>query len=306
MSMKIKALQNAISDVSTEKNTAVIKFATYSSRDRDKDKANPGMFSKSWQEFKDVRLFKNHDKLTGPGKILKLWDDQTHAYSSVKFGTHTEGQDLLKQVQEEIVTDSSYLMYPIKWTSFGDGGMNITEAFHKEVSLLTHWGSHPESKVASVAKSLQDLEVNPEIQKQLNADEIVFLRNNVAAMNTNLSQLVTFAAGLSEGSDLYTWLNDIISSVSYQIQRFKNQLVWGQKSWNEEELKNRLVKLKSFAKNSTASDECIQSILKEAGEIEDLLLISDTEAAVKALQQSAKPNGDEQLKLLNLKLLLQR
>jgi HK97 family phage prohead protease len=302
--MKIKSQQGAITDVDANSGIAKIQFATYNTADRDKDTVFPGAFTKSWQEFKDVRFFLNHDKLQAPGKIQKLWDDKAGAYTEVKMGRHTLGQDVLKQMQDEIITDASYLMYPTKWDNKAGGGMNVREAFHKETSVLTHWGAHPGSKVMSVSKALQELEIANGLAKQLNADELDFLRTSISDMNDDLTNLVTFAAGLDENSDLYTWLNDVISSLSYAIQRFKSQLVWGQKEWSVDDLKTRLTKLKSFAHNSTASDECIQNILKEADEIESLLNFDEsTLAATKALKQ---PEGisDEKIKFYNLNLLL--
>lgn len=301
---KIKAAKDSIKDVDLQKREAKIAFATYSGRDRDGDQANQGMFTKSWKEFQDVRLFENHDKLRAPGKILKLWDDPNHAFSHVKMGTHTIGEDVLKQMQDEIIQDSSYLFYTLKSDPLSGGGQNLREVFHKEVSVLTHWGAHPGSKVMAIAKSAENF--GPETLKQLSTDEVLFLRNYIMRLNDNLVSLVDFSANIQEGSDIYTWVNSVVGDLSYTISRFKDRLYWGQKEWTESELKDRLVKLKSFCTNTTASDTCIQSILKEAEGIESLLTdYSSTVAAENALQQpTAKSAAEVELQLAGLSMLL--
>lgn len=301
---KIKAAKDSVSDVDLGKREAKVAFATYKSRDRDGDRANQGMFNKSWKEFTDVRLFENHDKLKAPGKILKMWDDPNNAFGHLKMGTHTLGEDTLKQMAEGIITDTSYMFYALKADPLPGGGQDLREVFHKEISVLTHWGAHPGSKIVAVQKSADNF--GPEVLKQLNAEEIVFLRDYIGRLNSNLASLVEFGTGLTEGSDIYSWVNSVVADLSYTISRFKDRLVYGQKEWTENELKERLSKLKSFCRNTTASDECIQNILKEADGIESLLTdYNSTLAADEALKQPVvKSEADLQLSLLNIQMLL--
>lgn len=308
-----KAAKAVMKDVDLEKREVVTGFATYGTRDRDKDRANQGMFTKSWQEFKDVRVFENHDKTKAPGKIQKLWDDKEGAYAHVKMGRHTLGNDTLLQIQDEIITDSSYLFVPQKGKAFADGGYDYTEVFHKEVSFLTHWGSHPESKIKAVAKSADEITLSPDVLKELTNDEVNYLKNFISAYNGNLQSLVTFGLGLNENSDLYVWVNEMISRVSDNISNFKYKIMWygpKQKSENDE-LMNRLAKLKSFCTNSTASDDCIQNVLKEAEQIE-VLLSEQTESTQSSrqstLEQQKGANDSNllQLQLLNLSMLLDK
>lgn len=302
-----KAAKESIQDVDKGKRRAIVAFATYGSIDRDGDRANKGMFTKSWNEFKDVRLFENHDKTKAPGRIDKLWEDTDHAYASVIMGTHTLGEDTLKQMDEGIITDSSYYFLPTKWSKIGKG-YNYTEGFHKEVSVLTHWGAHPESKIVSVQKSLQAF--GEGVEKQLNDTEVSFLRQFIGSVNNQLRELVLFSTSLSETSDIYTWTNSVIGDISYTISRFKDRLVYGQKEWNDEELKGRLTKLKSFCNNSTATDETIQNVLKEAEEIESILMLNSTSAAVEQTKAALKQHSDtanssqRKITLLNLNMLL--
>ena len=299
----VKAAKDAYSDIDVDKREVVTKFATYGSRDRDKDRANQGMFTKSWQEFKDVRVFKNHNKEIAPGKIMSLWDDKEGAYARVKMGRDTVGNDTLLQIQDEIITDSSYLFVPTKGKAFNDGGYDYTEVFHKEVSFLTHWGAHPESKIKAVAKSADNIAISAEILKELSNEEVNYLKAFISAYNDNLQNLITFGQGLNENSDLYVWINDMISRVSGQIADFKYKIMWygpKQKSENNELLK-RLERLKSFCRNSTASDDAIQNVLKEAESIESLLSQTNgTDSSLDSTGQQQKSSDDSNL--INLQL----
>lgn len=314
-----KAAQNSIIDVDLGKRTATVAYATYKSLDRDKDRAFKGMFSKSWQEFEDVRVFLNHDKTLAPARLetgngvgkmaQSFWEDDDHAYAKMWFGTHTLGEDTLKMMDEKLITDSSYLFLPMpnKFKKNEAGGFNFYEVFLKEVSVLTHWGAHPESKVVSVNKSANDIVIEEQVLKQLNQSEVDMLRSFISEFNGNLVSLAAFAASLPETSDIYTWVNYLIGDLSYTVTRFKDKLVYGQKSWTTDELSQHLQRLKSFARNSTASDATLQKIASEAEQIEALFFMdNDTHAKDGHPHEQPKVPGNEadQLALLNIKMLL--
>src|SRR3954468_2912050 len=112
--MITKAIDLSVKDIDLAKREAVIAFATYKSLDLDGDRSNRGMFDKSWRENTGiVRYFLNHDKKQAPGKIEQLWDDADHAYARVKHGTHTIGEDVLKQLDEGIIVAASFGFDPI-------------------------------------------------------------------------------------------------------------------------------------------------------------------------------------------------
>jgi hypothetical protein len=203
----------------------------------------------------------------------------------------------------DVITDSSYYFLPTKYAKNEAGGYNFTEVFMKEVSVLTHWGAHPESKIVSVQKAASDVEIGEAILKQLNTSEIDFLRQFIGSLNGNLLTLATFSAGLSETSDIYSWTNSVLTDLSYTIARFKERLIWGQKCWSPDELSERLARLKSFCKNTTASDETIKLVLKEAEDIETFLMMEATPQPAQ-VEEQAKSSDDVGLALLNIKMLL--
>jgi hypothetical protein len=118
--------------------------------------------------------------------------------------------------------------------------------------------------------------------------------------------------GLDQTSDLYYWINETISSQSYTIARFKDQLrYYGprlDKQWVDG-MQTRLTKLKSFCTNTTASDDCIQNVLKEVAELENQLNarnVTGEQPVNKHSQQISGITDDAALQLMNLNLMLTR
>lgn len=304
-----KAAKAVFKDIELSKSEGVIAFATYGTKDRDGDIANQGMFTKSWKEFTDVRLFKNHDKNLAPGKIIKLWDDKNHAYAHVKFGQSTLGQDTLKDIDDGIITDASYSLVPIKSDPLMGGGKNYKEVFHKEVSVLTHWGAHPESKIKAIQKAASDISIAPELLKELSSDEMTMLRAFIAEQSGSLQTWVSFASSLKEGSDLYTWVHNVISNINSSISDFKYRIQWygpRQKEANDEMIE-RILKMEKAVHSSTASDEHLQEIEKGLQEIKALMSTPGSTQSSESTQEQRKEgndNGEIELALLNLSNLL--
>lgn len=256
-------------DIDLGKRTAILKYATYKSLDRDKDRANKGMFTKSWNEgFSDIRFFKNHNKLEAPGKPVRFWEDDNHAYGEVKLGTHTLGEDVLKMMDEGIITNNSYGFDPLRAPTMANKGKDYKEVKLWEISVLTHWGAHPDSTVDSVTKAMVKL------TKQLSADEQAVLRRIIANGNDNLKALVDLSESLDVDSDLYTYVNWYISQQSSWLGDAKGQLRYGLKE--ADAFTVHLEKMKAFVRNTSASDESIQEILLEIKSAEELLQTNNT------------------------------
>lgn len=303
----VKAAANSISDVDLGKRTATTRFATYNSLDRDKDRSFKGMFTKSWNEFQDTRVFLNHDKTLAPGKIYgddfrkSLWEDDKHAYAKMWFGTHTLGDDTLKMMDEGIIKDSSFWFVPIKYAKNAEGGYDLKEVFQKDVSVLTHWGAHPESKIVSVQKSFEQ-------QKYFGTfdpGDLVTPRPGMAHMPEHEGLKMTiyervsyefYSVRLPDGS-IHKWYR------GDELIPAENAVISMPSDMDMKQLTERLTRLKSFCKNTTASDDTIKKVLKEAEGIEALLMMADTSDGTAQPVKQSKSNDDE-LALLNLKLLL--
>jgi HK97 family phage prohead protease len=254
--MITKAIDLSVKDIDLSKREAVIAFATYKSLDKDGDLSNRGMFDKSWKEnFGLVRYFLNHDKKQAPGRILRLWDDSEHAYAQVKHGTHTLGDDVLKQLDEQIIVAASFGFDPLKYKDIKGKGKSFTEVQHYEVSGLTHWGAHDSSGPVAVMKALEKA---PFKLKQLSQVEQDLLMTLLANDMQSLQTALTVAAELEPSSDLYQFVMWFISRRAEIVANLRSELKWGMK----EKVEAQVQKLNKFIRNSSASDECIQDAQK--------------------------------------------
>lgn len=302
-SMRISKDGLTIKDVDMGNRTAVIAFATYGSLDRDGDRANKGMFTKSWREGRtDIRLFKNHDKNSGPGKIADFWEDEEHGYVKAYLGTHTEGNDTLIQLDEGIIVAASYGFIPIKdrMVKLENKGFDYKSVRWLETSVLTHWGAHPESGVISVHKSL-----NPERLKELNENEKTFLRQLLANRQEALRLCMNMADTVTEGDDMWSYVNELLGEQSYNIAWLKRRLEYGVKEL--EEIHLAIKAMERFVSSSKASDECIQQVEIELQNTKQLLSEFDTVVTSAQEQstrtQSASNDDNEFLAKLNLSFL---
>lgn len=298
-----KSNKSAVLDVDIKKGTSKLAHATYKTKDRDGDLGNKGMFTKSWKEFKDTRFFLNHNKEQTPGTIDGFEEDDNHAYTIVKAGDWTLGQDVIKMMHAGAATDVSYTGIATKWSPLSGGGKSFHEMLHEETSILTHWGAHPDSKV-KVMKQLGE-----KVIKSLSDRELTFLRNLVNVNTEMISNMSEFAKTLNEESELYVWINEIMSSESSNLGWLKRQLVYGKRADAQQlfDLEDQVTKMLKFCETTDASDECIQTVQKQAKQLQDTiknLQQQTTSAADTALKQAEKGDNSllKELHLLNAKM----
>lgn len=300
--MKVSKDSYTIKDIDMGKRTAVIAMATYQSLDREGDRANKGMFTKSWNENKtDIRLFKNHNKYSGPGRVDDYWEDEQHAYIKAYLGTHTEGNDTLIQLDEGIIVAASYGFNPVKAPRLKEGkGYDLKEVQWLETSVLTHWGAHKESGVVSVQKHW-----DPEMLKELNDQEKAFMRRLITNRQEGLNMIIDMNNQVQEGSDLWIYINELIADQAYNIAWLKRRLEYGVKEVAE--LRASVKAMEKFISNSKASDECVQRIQQELDNTKQLL--SDIDTAVHSepdnttREPSASKQSNEFLKQLHYSIL---
>lgn len=163
-----KSVELELKDLDTASRTAVIAHCVYDNIDRTKDISKKGMFSKSWSESKDVKFYLNHDVTQAPGKVLDLYEDDQKAYTKVKFGTHTLGEDTFRMVQEGIATSASFGYSTVKSENEKIKGQDIRilkEVKHYETSVLTAMPANPLAGVISVQKSINLLSRLEKLEK---------------------------------------------------------------------------------------------------------------------------------------------
>jgi HK97 family phage prohead protease len=144
-----------LKDLDTSKRTAIIKHAVYTSIDRVGDISHKGMFTKSWNERKP-KIHINHDAKQIPGTTVRTFDDNEAAYTEMKFGNWTLGNDALEMASEGIFTGASfgYLTQKKDYTEIkGRRIRNLREVLHEETSLLTVPAAHPEAGIIILNKA---------------------------------------------------------------------------------------------------------------------------------------------------------
>lgn len=154
---KNKDIPLEFKDLDASKRTAIIKHAVYTSIDRVKDISTKGMFTKSWQEGKPDFWF-NHIDGASVGSVVNTFEDETGAYTEVKFGKWTLGNDVLEMATEGILKGASFGYKTINKDFVEIKGQKVRrlkEVKHIETSLLTVLPAHPEAGIVKLVKSIE-------------------------------------------------------------------------------------------------------------------------------------------------------
>lgn len=311
--METKALPLEVSDLSLEKGTAVIAHAVYNNIDRVNDVARKGMFTKSWTESKaadgsfDIDFYKNHKTDDSPGLIIGLHENDEKAYTAVKFGSHTFGQDTLKQLDEKVIRRASFGYKTVRANILKNGKntRELKEVKHIETSVLTKISANPRAGVEAVTKSFEGVIYD---LKQMNDTEAQFVQDMLGTYNDSIVKCAVFASQLPPSSDLYTvaqyWvgrMNDFITDMKYQFKWNVPQ----SKALPENagiDISEHLQNLRKFVRNTTASDDAIKNVEEEIKSIELSLALNtaDTQpdgAAPSVSEAEVKAASDEMMLL---------
>lgn len=176
-------VQLELKDLDTNKRTAVIRHAVYTSIDRVKDISTKGMFAKSWNESKPDFLL-NHIPGKTIGTTLRTFDDEQGAYTEVKFGNWTLANDVMEMAMEGALKGASfgYITEKKEYVQIkGQKVRKLTEVKHVETSLLTVPPAHPEAGIITLNKALDDLENGEDITAllQWNNEQVAQLKSYV-------------------------------------------------------------------------------------------------------------------------------
>lgn len=285
---KSYGIELELKDLDTAKRTAVIKHAVYTSIDRVKDISTKGMFTKSWSEGKPDFLF-NHVEGATTGMVLSTYEDNNGAYTEVKFGNWTLGNDVLEMADGGVLKGASYGYITEKKefvTIKGHKVRKLKEVQHIETSLLTLIPAHPEAGIVTLNKAFDMIEL-----KQLTTAEQDFLKSLLLNDQSNIEMLVNLSARLDVASDLYTWISWQISRRADWMGDLRSQLKWN--SQQIKSMKAYVEKVETFCRNAKASDESIIAIQNDILEYKNIISEYDTAVTQLATEQSA---SDEEMK----------
>ena len=180
--MQYKFLAFEKKDIDLGKRTATIAHAAYNNIDRVGDISRKGMFNKSWQENKsDIAFYFNHNPEMAPGIVTNVFEDEAKAYTEVKLGSHTLGNDVLLMMDEGVAKWASFGYRTIKSGNITVSGKQVRElkeVKHIETSILTVPPANPSAGLISVQKMFGSADIE-EIKAYLE-DVDKFCRNTTA------------------------------------------------------------------------------------------------------------------------------
>lgn len=266
-------------EMNTERKTAVIAHCAYDNIDKAGDISRKGMFNKSWKENKAIDFLIDHDPGQKPGLVTKTYEDEKKAYTGVKFGSHTLGNDTMLMMDEGIITGASFGFYTIKANKIEVKARKVRElkeVLHKETTVAYKLspvndaaGVVMVTKAGDIAYDLSALEF-----KSLSATEFDILKQLAASDQQALELMVRLSGSVGKESDLYNW-------ILYQISRRADfaDSIRSQIKYNSGEMKamaEHLQKMESFCRTTTASDDCIASVARRIDETKAILSQYDT------------------------------
>jgi len=269
-----KTINFELKDLDKNSRTAIIAHAVYDSVDRVGDISRKGMFTKSWNENKsDISFYLNHNDEQAPGKVTDVYEDDKQAYTKAWLGTHTLGNDVLLMMDEGVIKKASFGYVTERSNIIEVKARKVRElkeVRHIETSVLTKMPAHPKAGVRNVVKSFFDLS---EV-KSLSDNEQNTLKLIIASDQDILQMLVNLSGSIDEASDLYSWVTWNISRRADVMGELRSQLRYNTKELKQ--IKAHAAALENFCRNTTASDECIKSILLEIDNTKQLISEYDT------------------------------
>lgn len=300
MKSEKKSIELEFKDIDSSKRTAVIKHAVYTSIDRTKDIATKGMFTKSWNETKAAGIDFLFNHVTGdlPGNVTRVHEDDAGAYTEVKFGNWTLGNDVMEMADAGVLKGASFGYFTEKKDFVNVKGQRIRkllEVKHVETSLLTVLPAHPEAGVIALTKAFNELEL-----KSLSDSEQVLLQQLLLNDQTSLQALVSLMGTIKPESDLYTWISWQVSARADRMGGIMSQLKWN--TQQVKSMRDHVDAVEKYMSKANASDESIISLADSLTEYKQIISSYDTAITGIATQPAASiGDGDLQLILNALK-----
>lgn len=303
-----KAIPLTVDSLSKDSRTAVIAHATYDNIDRTKDICRPGMFNKSWSEHKaDVKILVDHDPGQKPGLVTDLFETKAQAFTKVKFGNYTLGNDVLEMLDMGVIDSASFGFKAEKFNKLEIKGQKIRElkeVYHGETTICNALPPiNPSSRVVLVTKAMGNLALE---LKALTLDEQSALKKFIDNGHANIEAAINLSKGLDTKSDLYTWIMYYISRQADGTADMRSQLRWGTNEMKA--MKSYVNKLEKFCRTAQASDECIQAIEAELKAAQQTVSTIDTanttlDGEPDASDEDEMDEGMESTILTQIKLL---
>lgn len=182
--MEHKAITFELKDMSKDSRTAVIAHAVYNNIDRVGDISMKGMFNSSWSRKDNIDfLFNHNDRIQPGGSVLRTFEDDQKAYTEVKFGNWTMGNDLIEMIDAGVIKGASFGYETEKKEEKIVNNKKVRvlrQVKHIETSLLTVNPANPLAGVVSLTKADDIQNFITEIKAHIQAMDN-FCRNTSAS-----------------------------------------------------------------------------------------------------------------------------
>lgn len=178
-----KSIPFELKDINPSSRTAIIAHAAYGNIDRVGDISTKGMFNSSWQRKDAVDFLFNHNNNIQPaGSVLRTFEDENKAYTEVKFGDWSMGNDMMAMIEAKVMKGASFGYETEKKDYIEKNGRKIRvlkQVKHIETSLLTVLPANPLAGIVTYNKSAEN-DLIAEIKQHIeNMD--AFCRNSNAS-----------------------------------------------------------------------------------------------------------------------------
>lgn len=181
--MERKSLPLELKDLSRENRTALIAHAVYVNIDRTDDISTKGMFTSSWERKIPIDFLFNHETKSIVGKVLRTFEDEQKAYTEVKFGNWTLGDDVLQMLDDGVIRGASFGYETEKkdYKQIGNKKVRVLrQVKHLETSLLTEFPANPLAGVVVYKKSVENDSLVAELKSHIERMDS-FCRNSSAS-----------------------------------------------------------------------------------------------------------------------------
>lgn len=304
-----KTMALELSDMDTERRTAVVAHAVYDNIDRAGDISRKGMFNKSWKETKaeDIRFDIDHNATQQPGLVKKTWETKSKAYTGVWFGTHTLGNDTMLMMDEGIIRGASFEFITEKKSIVEVKGRRVREL--KEVQHIATTVTlslppvNPLAGVESVTKAGFINSIPESELKALTQPEFQLLQRLNANDQEALQLLTNLSGNVDKSSDLFEWVLWQLSRRADAMGSIRSQIKYN--SGELKALKDHVKLMEKFCRDTVATDDCIQSVeaeIKAAKSILDLYDTADTRLISEPFASVNDKEFSNALHLLTLKI----
>ncbi len=197
-SYKAGSINASIKDVDGKKGIVTGYFSAFDNVDSDGDIIRKGAFAKSILEWGPnssqprIKHLMNHNSSQPLGKITSLCEDMKGLCYESQVGTHTLGQDFIKMVESNLITEHSIGFQTMKRNQLQDyqeymknpsgGWYELTDLKLYEGSSLTAWGANPNTPLTGMKGETIEDAIQRYINRQKNIEK--FCSNSTATDET--------------------------------------------------------------------------------------------------------------------------